>query len=109
LDASQKSPVEEVQVAEPQAHVAKFSALPSIMAQLGIAHRFSSAKQRDESSQSAVPQLHFSVLRALPSVMAQAAEVLHELNEVVQKNPVVDVQTDKPQAHVSGLAVTPAP
>ena len=44
----------------------------------------------------------------MPSVMAQAAKELHELNEDVQKSPVVAAsQSVVPHAQFAGLATVP--
>ena len=62
------------------------------------------------AAQSAAPHAQSEGLAAVPSVVAQAATELHELNEAVQKSPVVDVQApEAPQTQGAGLAVAPSP
>ena len=56
-----------------------------------------------------VPHAQFAELAALPSVAAQVAKELHELNEEVQKSPVVAAsQSVVPQAQLAGLAAVPS-
>ena len=60
------------------------------------------------ASQSVVPHAQLAGLAAVPSVVAQATKELHELNEDVQKSPVVAAsQSVVPHAQVAGLAAVP--
>ena len=60
------------------------------------------------ASQSAVPHAQFAGLATVPSVVAQATKELHELNEDVQKSPVVAAsQSVEPHAQFAELATVP--
>ena len=61
------------------------------------------------ASQSVVPHAQLAGLTAVPSVVAQGAKELHELNEDVQKSPVVSAsQVAVPQAQAASLAAVPS-
>ena len=59
--------------------------------------------------QSVVPHAQAAEFAALPSVVAQATKELHELNEDVQKSPVVAAsQSAVPHAQLAELAAVPS-
>ena len=57
----------------------------------------------------AVLQAQLAPLAAVPSVVAQATKELHELNEDMQKSPVVAAsQSVVPHAQLAGLVAVPS-